>query len=95
MLSEVSESPRRPCSLLPGYTIHFDNHKFDNHEAARKHGKLSSFKYDEQVDSFTWLKKYGLKANKLTYPQILGMTGFKQTQGFFRKSITLSTQFIY
>ena len=90
MLPDVSGSPRPPCFLLPGHTIHFDNQ-----DASRKRGKLFSFKYDEQVDSYTWLKKYGLKANKLTYPQILGMTGFKQTQGYtFLESNTLSNQFI-
>jgi hypothetical protein len=62
-----------PCSLLPGHEFNFDNNKsFVQH---------SSPVCTEQIDTQAWLSKYGLKAVKLSYQQILSMIGFKQMQG--------------
>lgn len=70
-----SLSTAAPCSLVPGGDVYFDN--------CVKSKKLTKSFHPfctEMVDTNTWLSRYGLKANKLTYQNILSMIGFKQTQ---------------
>ncbi len=68
-----------PCSLLPGVEINFDNNKSDL--LFKKITKNLPSICTEQLDTQSWLNKYGLKASKLSYQQILSMIGFKQMQG--------------
>jgi hypothetical protein len=42
--------------------------------------KLPAFCF-EMIDSNQWIKKYGLRTNKLTFNDILSMLGFKKSQG--------------
>ena len=65
-----------PCSLKPGDEIYFDNY-----DGKRKLNKSYPPICTELVDSNTWIKRYGLRVNKLTYQHILSMIGFKQMQG--------------
>ena len=65
-----------PCTLVPGSEI-----CFDNYDQKRKLTKSFPPVFTELIDTNTWIKRYGLKANKLTYQNILSMIGFKQMQG--------------
>lgn len=65
-----------PCSLVPGNEIYFDNY-----DRKRKLNKSFPPVCTELIDTATWIKRYGLRANKLTYQNILSMIGFKQMQG--------------
>ncbi len=78
-----------PCSLLPGSEVYFDN----SEKASRKLAASMPYppRCTELVDSPTWLRRYGLRANKLTYQSILSMIGFKQMQDYedpLKKQIT-------
>jgi len=78
-----------PCSLLPGSEVYFDN----SEKASRKLAASMAYppRCTELVDSPTWLRRYGLRANKLTYQSILSMIGFKQMQDYedpLKKQIT-------
>lgn len=69
-------------SLIEGTSVNFD--ALDKHSNATRtllspHYPMSCI---EMIDSERWLRKYGLKANKLTYEHILNLIGFKQPQGF-------------
>ncbi len=77
------------CSLVPGKEVYFDN----SSKTSRKlpTNKPFSARCTELVDSLTWLRRYGLKANKLTYQNILSQIGFKQMQDYedpLKKRIT-------
>lgn len=65
-----------PCTLVPGSEIYFDNY-----DRKRKLNKSFPPVCTELIDTATWVKRYGLRANKLTYQNILSMIGFKQMQG--------------
>lgn len=70
-----------PCDVIPGNLINFDS---SLSVYAQKNSKLITnypTNCSELCDSDTWLKKYGLRANKLTFQHILSMIGFKQMQG--------------
>lgn len=64
------------CKIVPGEAINFD---------AQNKKDLLNTKYPatciEQIDTVSWLKKYGLEVNKLTLEQILSSIGFKHTEG--------------
>lgn len=75
-----------PCSIIPGNIVNFDT---SLSVYAEKNSKLVTnypTNCAELIDSDIWLKKYGLKANKLTFQHILSMIGFKQMQGFLLKN---------
>lgn len=71
-LKKPSEEPAASCSILPGKLINFD-----------AVNKSSSYQPQcvELVDSKEWLRRYGLKTNKLNLESILGLIGFKQSKG--------------
>jgi hypothetical protein len=64
------------CTVLPGHLINFDSAKTE---------ALLNPVYPPDasllISSDLWLKKFGLKTNKLTFENILSMIGFKQPQG--------------
>ena len=64
-------------SLIPGTSVNVDS----QNSAISPHYPTSCV---EMTDSEKWIKKYGLRANKLTYEHILNLIGFKQTQGSLR-----------
>lgn len=69
------------CSVIPGNVINFDTNL--SVYAQKNNNLITNYPTNcsELTDSDTWLKKYGLKSNKLTFHHILSMIGFKQTQG--------------
>jgi hypothetical protein len=71
------------CKIISGSSINYDAHQ--NIDAiANPNYPLSCL---ELCDSDNWIKKYGLKTNKLTFENILSTIGFKQTQGIFLSTI--------
>ena len=68
-----------PCVNLPGESVNYD--------AQSKLETMLNPKYPamctEMIDSDEWIKKYGLKTNKLTFEDILSMIGFRQSKGSF------------
>jgi len=64
------------CTVLPGHLINFDSAKTE---------ALLNPVYPPDatllISSDLWLKKFGLRTNKLTFENILSMIGFKQPQG--------------
>ena len=76
-----------PCSLLSGNEIYFDNYDSNKNQLNKSYQPMCT----ELVDTDTWIKRYGLKSNKLTYQAILSMIGFKQMQNYedpLKKQIT-------
>lgn len=69
-------------SLIPGTSVNVD--ASHNSSAISPHFPTSCV---EMIDSERWIKKYGLRANKLTYEHILNLIGFKQTQGRPRRHL--------
>lgn len=61
-----------PCSIQPGTTINFD---------AIKKGAAYPPACLELIPSTEWLRRYGLKSNRLNVESILGSIGFKKSQG--------------
>lgn len=77
--SKVIDKEPKLCSLIPGELINFDVNKkpSDSVVSQAKTPPVCT----ELIDSSEWIKKYGLKQNKLTFQDILSMIGFKQSQG--------------
>ena len=71
------------CSVMAGNVINFDSNL--SVYAQKNTNLITNYPTNcsELTDSDSWLRKYGLKANKLTFQHILSMIGFKQTQGLF------------
>jgi hypothetical protein len=67
------------CTVIPGNSINYDAHQ-NIDVILNPNYPLSCL---ELCDSDNWIKKYGLKTNKLTFENILATIGFKQTQGIF------------
>ena len=67
-----STSTTSSFSIQPGKTINFD---------AINKGAVYPPACIELVDSTEWLKRYGLRANRLNLESILGSIGFKKAQG--------------
>lgn len=65
------------CKIVPGSSINYDAHQ-NIDVILNPNYPLSCL---ELCDSDNWIKKYGLKTNKLTFENILATIGFKQTQG--------------
>ena len=65
-----------PCKILKGDLVNFDAHK-------KEFSPNTQFPAVciELIDSDQWIKRYGLKTNKLTFENILSMIGFKKHQG--------------
>lgn len=67
-----------PCDILKGNLVNFD---------AQKKNSLLNPTFPpvcvELIDSEEWIKRYGLRTNKLTFENILSMIGFKKHQGAF------------
>ena len=78
--TEQQQDGSAPCTLVPGSEIYFDNY-----DQKRKLNKSFPPICTELIDTTTWVKRYGLRANKLTYQNILSMIGFKQMQGIYFK----------
>ncbi len=65
------------CTIIAGQSVNYDAHQ--NIDAIlNPNYPLSCL---ELCDSDAWIKKYGLKTNRLTFENILATIGFKQTQG--------------
>lgn len=76
--------------LIPGTSINFDAlQKVENKSTKELLSPHYPNNCIEMIDSERWIKKYGLKANKLTYEHILNLIGFKQPQGFFFFSLLI------
>ena len=65
------------CQVLPGHLVNFDSQKTE---------ALLNPVYPPDatllIPSDAWIKKFGLKSNKLTFENILSMIGFKQPQDY-------------
>lgn len=70
------QKPSDACRIIPGLVVNFDSEKKNN---------LLTPNYPvtctELIDSTEWIKKYGLRTNKLLFENILSMIGFKHAQG--------------
>lgn len=66
-----------PCTSIDGNLINFD---------AQSTGFEINTHFPsvcvERIESDKWIKKYGLKSNKLTFEAILSMIGFKKQQDY-------------
>lgn len=76
--SKVIDKEPKLCSLIPGELINFDVKKTSDTIVTQT--KIPAV-CCELIDSSEWIKKYGLKQNKLTFQDILSMIGFRQSQG--------------
>ena len=80
--------------LIPGTSINFDAlQKVENKSTKELLSPHYPNNCIEMIDSERWIKKYGLKANKLTYEHILNLIGFKQPQGFTNYFIIYTSNF--
>lgn len=66
-----------PCSIMDGNLINFDAQKVE-FEINTQFPAVCV----ERIESDKWIKKYGLKSNKLTFEAILSMIGFKKQQDY-------------
>jgi hypothetical protein len=73
---EKPKAQNPPCTVVPGQLVNFDSHKTEV-----KVTPSFPLPCVELIDSDAWIKKYGLKTNKLMFENILSLIGFKQPQG--------------
>ena len=65
------------CTVLPGHLVNFDSQKTEALLNPVYPPSATSL-----IPSDAWIKKFGLKSNKLTFENILSMIGFKQPQDY-------------
>jgi hypothetical protein len=65
------------CKIVPGDIINFDSENKNSEKLNPKYPPACL----EQIDTTSWLKKYGLSVNRLTLEQILSAIGFKHSEG--------------
>jgi hypothetical protein len=86
ILEYVRQRMIDPCKIVPGQPINYDAEKLSAYLNPVYPGSCT-----ELINSSEWLNKYGLRANRLTFENILKMIGFKQNIGLF----PYQSQFIY